>query len=126
MTTPPGLPDRVARLAAWTPLRALTDLAHVVADTWRIAGENHDQLTEIRSVMATSADQIAAINTNLENIRADVQRLNQLATDLQTELANQDPALAERLQPLVDLSQQIADATPEPAPAPEGPATPTA
>lgn len=119
--------DRVARLTAWQPLRRLTDLVHVLADTWRIAGETHDNVNELRSIMATSAEQITAINANLANIGADVQRLNQLAVDLQNEIANQDPALAERLQPLVDLSGQIAAATPEPAvgggePTPDEPA----
>lgn len=44
MTDPADLTDAADRLTAWTPLRILQDLAHVVADTWRLAGENHDQL----------------------------------------------------------------------------------
>lgn len=74
--------DRVARLTAWQPLRRLTDLVHVLADTWRIAGETHDNVNELRSIMATSAEQITAINANLANIQGDVQRLNQLAVEL--------------------------------------------
>lgn len=71
---------------------------------------------QLEDRMASTDDQVAAINANLQNIQGDIQRLNDLATSLQTEIANQDPALATKLQPLVDLSQQIAAATPEPAP----------
>lgn len=117
--------DRVARLTAWQPLRRLTDVVHVLADTWRVAGATHDHVHELRSIMATSAEQIAAINANLTNIQGDVQRLNTDLTSLRDEIADQDPALAARLQPLVDLSGQIAAATPDPAPGPDGGGEPT-
>lgn len=44
--------DRAAWLAAWRPMRAFTDLAHVVADTWRLANENNTLLTRLESQMA--------------------------------------------------------------------------
>lgn len=74
--------------------------------------------------MATSEEQITAVTANLNNIRGDVQRLNGLVVDLQNQAATGDAITAEKLQPLVDLSKQIADATPEPAPVDEPPATP--
>lgn len=64
--------------------------------------------------MATTDEQITAITANLENIRADIQRLSDGLVAVQQELAQVDPATAAKLQPLVDLSQQIAAATPEP------------
>lgn len=80
--------------------------------------ELHRRLTTMETLMSEVDDKLAAITANLDNIAADIQRLNDLATALQTELADLDPALAAKLQPLVDLSQQIADATPEPTPEP--------
>lgn len=76
--------------------------------------ELHRRLTTLEGHMATTDAQITAINANLANIRADVQRLSDLAASLQTEIAQTDAATAAKLQPLVDLSQQIAATTPEP------------
>lgn len=76
--------------------------------------ELHRRVTLLEEHMATTNEQIAAVTANLQNIQGDVQRLNDLATQLQTEIEQQDPALAARLQPLVDLSGQIAAATPDP------------
>lgn len=60
--------------------------------------ELHRRLDALEGHMATTDAQIAAINANLESIRADVQRLSEAA----------------KLQPLVGLSKQIAGTTPEP------------
>lgn len=73
------------------------------------------RLTALEARMSLVDDQIAAITANLENLRGDVTRLNALAVELQGEIAAQDPATAARLQPLVDLSAEIAGITPEPA-----------
>lgn len=98
-------PDDLAAAVAWFNEQRLTQ-----------PHELHRRLSTLEEHMATSDAQIATITANLENIRGDVQRLSDLATSLQTEIAQQDPVLAAKLQPLVDLSAQIAAKTPEPAP----------
>ena len=44
--------DAAQRLGAWGPFRTFTDLVHVVADTWRMTGENHARLIQIGDAMA--------------------------------------------------------------------------
>lgn len=73
------------------------------------------RLTTLEAHMSLVDDQIAAVTANLENLRGDVTRLNTLAASLQAQIAQQDPATAALLQPLVDLSAEIAGITPEPA-----------
>lgn len=76
--------------------------------------ELHRRLTALEARMSLVDDQITAVTANLENLRGDVQRLAALAAELQGAIAAQDPATAARLQPLVDLSAEIAGITPEP------------
>lgn len=66
------------RLAAWTPLRVLTDLARTVADTWRIADENRSTLTRMESLMA---DTSALLNEVADGLRGP------LATSIQELIA---------------------------------------
>lgn len=78
--------------------------------------ELHRRLTNLEAHLSATDDQIAAVTANLANIQADVQRLSDLAVQLQADIAAIDPVTAAKLQPLVDLSGQIAAATPEPSP----------
>ena len=78
--------------------------------------------------MSATDDKVAEIRTVLGNIQGDVTRL---AADLQAardEIAAQDPALAAKLDPILEQARAIDAATPEPAPtpAPAEPAAPTA
>ncbi len=94
MTDPIG--DRANRLATWTPLRALQDLVHVVADTWRLAGENHARLTRLETLMTDVSgvlNQVAdglrgPLATSIQELIAENQRL---ATDNAT-LSGEDAA----------------------------------
>lgn len=60
--------DAARRLTMWTPLRVLTDLASVVADTWRLAGENHAALIRLENTMADTSGL-------LNDVAADMARL---------------------------------------------------
>jgi len=73
--------------------------------------ELHRRLNTLETFMTATDDKIAALAANLANIQADVQRLSDLAVSIQ---AQTDAATAVKLQPLVDLSAQIAARTPEP------------
>jgi uncharacterized phage infection (PIP) family protein YhgE len=89
------------------------------------------KIRNLEVYMALTDDKISELTANLQNIQGDIARLNELTPQLQSQVASlqaeleaQDPALAEKLQPLVDLSQQIADATPEPVVVPDPEPTP--
>jgi len=82
---PPDPSDAAQRLAAWTPLRTLRDLAHVVADTHRLAGENSARLIRMESLMAD-------VSNLLNEVAADVNGpLNTSVTEL---IASEKAALA--------------------------------
>jgi hypothetical protein len=49
--TAPDPRNAAQRLGAWAPLRE-EDLAHVVADIWRMTGENHARLIQLGDAMA--------------------------------------------------------------------------
>ena len=128
MTTPDPLADLLARIQAAQPAehdRRLTTLESQHVTSTLAVGALAQTIHNLEARMSLSDDQIATIKGNLENIQGDVARLNELVPqlqttvgDLQAEIAQQDPATAAKLQPLVELSQQIADATPDPLPEP--------
>lgn len=113
-------------------LRLLTSegqQAVIVAALATYAQKIHD----LEDEMALTDEKIASITANLQNIQGDVARLNELTPQLTAEVSRlrgeleaQDPELAAKLQPLEELSKQIADATPDPVevPADEEPAAP--
>jgi hypothetical protein len=77
--------DAAQRLASWTPLRTLQDLVHVIADTWRLAGENNARLIQI-------GDAMADVSALLNEVAADVNGpLNTSVTEL---IASEKAALA--------------------------------
>lgn len=129
----------LARLGAAQPAEVQQRLAALEAQqtTSTVALAALAQMVHNLEVrMALTDDQINTLTANLQNIQGDIARLNELTpqlrtqiAELQTELEAQDPETAAKLQPLVDLSQQIADATPEPVVVPEpvepGPVDPT-
>jgi outer membrane biosynthesis protein TonB len=135
MAEPPPLDQWLDRLQAAQPANHALRLTNVEAQltTLQVALAASVQMAHNQETfMAATDDKISELTANLQNIEGDVQRLNELTPQLQTEvarlqdeLAAQDPALAAKLQPLVDLSQQIADATPEPTPAPAPAPAPT-
>lgn len=124
MTTPDPLADLLARIQAAQPAehdQRLTTLESQHITSTLALGLLAQMTHNLEVHMALTDDQIAAITGNLQNIAGDVARLNELVpqfqtqvADLQAELQAQDPETAAKLQPLVDLSQQIADATPDP------------
>lgn len=115
MTTPDGLADVVDYIRGQ---RLLADPAAL-----------HRRLTTMEEHMSATDDKVAEIRTVLGNIQGDVTRL---AADLQAArdaIAAQDPALAAKLDPILEQARAIDAATPEPAPvepAPGTPAEPTA
>ena len=120
--TPDPLTEGLLRLlatqsgAALLPLFTLEGQQAVIV----AALAAHAQQIELLEVqMATTDEQIALIKGNLDNVRGDVTRLTAEIERVQSELDQVDPALAAKLQPLVDQSRAIADATPEPTPEPE-------
>jgi chromosome segregation ATPase len=131
MTAP--VPDPVAewlaRLSAAQPAEVLQRLAALEAQQTTSAvalAALAQKIYNLEDKMALADDKIASITANLQNIQGDVARLNELTPQLTAEVARlrgeleaQDPALAAKLQPLEDLSQQIADATPEPVVVPD-------
>lgn len=78
MTAPD--PTAFAAVIAWLDQQRLSQPA-----------ELHRRVTTLEERMSLTADQIAAVTANLENIQGDVARLNQLAIDLQGQIAAQDP-----------------------------------
>lgn len=67
MTIPDSPAQRAQRLTSWAPLRALTDLAHVVADTWRLTGENHTALQRLEKLMADNSDLLNDVAAKLND-----------------------------------------------------------
>jgi chromosome segregation ATPase len=121
MTSPVN--DWMAKLAAAQPAEVLLRLTNVEAQltTLTVAvAASVQQIHNQEVAMATTDEQVAAVKANLDNITGDVSRLTSEIERVQAELEQVDPALAEKLQPLVDQSRAIADATPEPAPADGG------
>lgn len=88
--------DRAERLATWRPLGLLQDLVHTVADTWRLAGENHDRLTRLETLMTDVSgvlNQVAdglrgPLATSITELIAENQRL----ADQNAELTGEDTA----------------------------------
>lgn len=78
--------------------------------------ELHRRLTNLEEHMASTDDKITELKSVLNNIQGDVSRL---AADLQAardEIAAQDPALAAKLDPVLEQARAIDAATPELAP----------
>lgn len=135
MTTPTDpLSELLARIQAAQPAehdRRLTTLESQHVTSTLALGALAQKIHNLEAYMALSDEKIAAITANLQNIQGDVARLNELTPQLQGqidalrgELDAVDPALAAKLQPLEDLSRQIADATPEPVVVPDPEPTP--
>jgi hypothetical protein len=82
---PPDPRDAAQRLAAWTPLRNLRDLVHVIADSWRLADENRARLIQIGDAMA---DNSALLNEVAEGLRGP------LLTSVTDLIASEKAALA--------------------------------
>lgn len=78
------------------------------------------RLTTLEAHMTAVDDSLARLNTALENVRGDVARLAGELAAVKDELAQSDPKMAARLEPLVQLAEQIAAATPEPEAPPAG------
>ena len=64
----------------------------------------------------TPDEQLAAVNANVDNIRGDVEWLHGELVRIQGEAEAKDAAFAAALQPLVDITAEIAGRTPEPTP----------
>jgi septal ring factor EnvC (AmiA/AmiB activator) len=60
--------DAARRLTTWTPLRVLTDLARVVADTHRLAGENQATLTRMEVLMSQSSEALAHLDAQIDDL----------------------------------------------------------
>ena len=100
MTTPEDLDTAVAYLLGQ---RLLSD----PADLYR-------RLTTLEAHMTAVDDSLARLFAALDNVKGDVARLAGELAAVKDELAQVDPAMAAKLEPLVELAEQIADATPEP------------
>jgi hypothetical protein len=85
--------DAAGRLRAWTPLRVLTDLAQVVADTHRLAGENQATLTELRRIMADTSPLLNEVAADMARLAPAIAALvdeNTRLGERNAELAGED------------------------------------
>lgn len=99
--------DRAQRLATWTPLRILTDLAATVADTWRLVSEIHTRTSTLEELMSKSSEALAALDAQIDDLvayvnsddttdAAEVQaRADRIKTALADARATPDPAPVE-------------------------------
>jgi hypothetical protein len=101
------------------------DLAEVVAylrgqQLLAAPAELYRRITTLEDNMATAAEQAAAIVEHLNNVDADITRLNEAIAAVVEQVAAKDAELAALLQPVVDQAAALAARTPEPAPPVEG------
>jgi hypothetical protein len=93
MTQPDSPEDSVERLTAWTPL--YPDLARVVADTWRIAKDNHAALIRLENLMADTSPLLNEVAADMARLAPAIAALVDENTRLATrnaELAGEDAA----------------------------------
>lgn len=72
------------------------------------------RLTTLEAHMSLVDDKLTALSAALDNLTGDVSRLAADLAAARDELAAVDPALAEKLAPLVERAEALAAVTPEP------------
>jgi peptidoglycan hydrolase CwlO-like protein len=85
--------DAAGRLENWTPL--YPDLAHVVADTWRLVAENNAALTRLENLMADTSPLLNEVAADMARLAPAIAALVDENTRLaarNAELAGEDAA----------------------------------